>query len=28
VIVGFLAHGTRAKKADAIARRVIPIARA
>lgn len=25
VIVGFLAHGTRAKKADAIARRVIPI---
>jgi len=26
VIVGFLAHGTRAKKADAVARRVIPIA--
>ena len=25
VIVGFLAHGTRAKKADAVARRVIPI---
>jgi len=25
VIVGFLAHGTRAKKADAVARKVIPI---